>query len=244
MISQAQFVKKVVSDITFGDRIPNKIKNDRLSQIISDTIDLFRDKDSRSMMVHHLVIKNDNFNNDMFRKHRKVILPSCVKAVTDLVLSHRQYRHSGSTIDTDFSKMGAFATMFLDSGTSLLQAISSASYFDFANNLSLDSVSYDFNEFSHELYINGGTPKADLIAEVYSYISEEALYSMPSFFRYVSGRCMQEYCIITSFTKQKLLNDYDIDVTKIEKRGEKLIDGVEKEWDAQLGEGNFILEWS
>lgn len=243
MISQAQFVKKVVSDITFGDRIPNKINNNRLSQIISDTIDLFRDKDTRSTMQHHVIIKNSNFSTDLFRNHRKVKMPECVKAVTDLVLSNRQYRYMGSTIDTDFNKMGTFASMFTNTGTSLLQAIASTSYYDFANSLALATVSYDFSEFSHELSINGATPRADLIAEVHSYICEEAMYSMPSFFRYVCGRCMQEFSIITSFTKQRLLNDYDLDVAKIEKRGDKLISDVEKEWEAQLGENNFILEF-
>lgn len=243
MTTQAKFVKKVVSDITFGGRIPNKVNNDRLAQIITDTLELFRDKDSRSTIRHHIIIKNGNFHTELFRRNRKVLLPECVKAVTDLVLSDRQYRHLGSTIDPDFSKMGTFTGMFTETGTTLLQAIATASYYDFANSLSLDSVSYDFSEFSHELSIIGATPRADLIAEVYSYICDEAMYEMPSFFRYVSGRCLQEFSIITSFTKQKLLNDYEIDVSKIEKRGDKLIEGVEKEWDAQLGESDFILEF-
>lgn len=245
MVSQASFVKKVISEITIGGRLPNKINMDRLSQIITDAIDLFRDRDDRTTTRHHMIIMNGAFNTDLFRRHRKVLLPECVKAVTNLELSNRQYTNHIGGVDSDFNKLGSFAQQFAGSGqgTTLLQAIASTSYYDYANNLILDSVSYDFSEYSHELTITGGTPRADLIAEVYSYVCDEAMYAMPSFYRYVVGKCYEEYVIVTTFTKQMLLNSYQIDIAKIEKKGEKMMSAVEKEWDNQLNESDFILEF-
>ena len=243
MIDQAKFVKKVISEITFGGRLPNKINNTRLSTIISNALDDFRDRDDRSTSRHHLVLKHGVFNTELFNRHRNVLLPDCVKAVTNLRLSHRQFRYFGSSVDMDFNRYGSFSSLFTDQGSSLLQAIGTASYYDYADGLTLDSVSYDFNEYSHELTIIGQTPKMDLIAEVYSYVCDEALYSMTSFFKYVCGKCYEDYIAITSFTKQKLLNEYDLDISKIEKKGDKLIKIVEEEWEDQKGESDFIMQW-
>lgn len=240
MLSQANFVKKVISEATLGGRLPNKINGERLLQIITDAIDIFRDNDDRSTTRHHLIIKHENFNTSLFARHRKIKMPECVKAVTDLVLSNRQYINIVGGFDADFNKLGSISQQFTNGGT-ILQAIASTSYIEFTNSLVLNSVSYDFTEYGNELSIIGETPRADLIAEVYSYICDEAMYAMPSFYRYVVGKCYEEYVIITSFTKQMLLNDYQIDLIKIERKGEKMIEKVEKEWDAQKGESDFII---
>lgn len=244
MTGQAQFIKRVISEITFGGRIPNKVNNDRLSDIMDNAIQDFKDEDDRCTMRHYIIIKNDNFHTEKFLNTRKVSMPDCVKAVTSLKLSNRQYLSYGAyNLDSDLSRYSPISISMGGNNTSILQAVATASYIDYLDTLSLDTVSYDFNEYSHELIVIGQKPSNDLVAEVYSYVNEEAMYKMPSFFKYVCGKCYEDYSIVTSFTRQKLLNEYELDISRIEKKGEKLISKVEKEWEAQKGESDFIVEW-
>lgn len=245
MVSQANFIKKVMSEITFGGRIPSKIDKMRLADIIENTIEEFKDEDDRLTVRQYIIIENSAFHTPLFAKKRAVMFPECVKAVTDVKLSNKQYLNSGSVgiMDGDINSKTNLGVNISNGGYSLLQAIARASYIDYIDSLSLNSVSWDFNEFSHEFSVIGETPSADLVVEVYVYICDEAIYAMPDFYRYVVGKCYEDYSILTSFTRQKLLNEYDLDISRIEKKGQKYIEKVEKKWEQQKSEGDFIVEW-
>ena len=241
-MTQGKFIERVIQEITFGGKIPNKINGERLNNIISNSVRKFRDKDDRSTLQHHLILPVSLFETEYFRQTRKVKIADCVKAVTDLKISNRQYLAWNGNVDSDFNKLGTVSGQFLGgTGVSILQAVATASYYDFAQTLNLQTVSYDFDEYSHQLVILGSNPRYDLIAEVFSYICEEAMYEMSSFFDYVCGKCYEDYAIVTGFTKLKLLNDYEINVSEIKSKGKELIDDVKKEWDEQLGESDFIV---
>lgn len=245
MISQAKFIKKVMSEITFGGRIPNNINKQRLGSIIETSIEEFQDNDDRMTLRQFIIIDNKAFSMPLYKRKRGVLLPDCIKAVTGVKLSNKQYLNSGAIgiMDADLNMHTNLSVSVSSGGYSILQAVATASYIDYIDSLSLNGVSYDFSEFSHELIIIGETPSADLVVEVYAFLCDEAVYSMPDFFKYVCGKCYEDYSILTSFSRQKLINDYDLDISRIEKKGQKMIERVEKRWDEQKSEGDFFVEW-
>ena len=243
-MNQSEFIERIKKEVNFGGRINTGITDDRFVSIIDNNIDYFHENDDRVNMEHFLIVKNSYFNNELFRNKRIIKLPSCVKSVVGAWRSEKQHLNSfAGTIDADFRKLNGLYGNAVGTGQTLLQAITTASYYDFVGSLTLDTVSFDFSEFNNSLYIRGGNLTSDLILEVGAFISDESIYNMKDFFDYTVGKCLEEFISVVSFTEQKLLGDFSINLTEISKKSTKLIEKVEKKHEAQLGENDFIVEW-
>lgn len=239
-----EFLDKVKGEVSMGGRIATGIKDDRYAEIIENSADEFKENDDRVNMSHFLVIKKSYFNNDLFRNKRIIKLPSCVKSVIQAFRGEMQnITNSGGSMDADFRRLNNIYNNQVGNNSTLLQAIATADYYNFVGGLSLDTVSFDFSEYSNSLFLRGGDVVGDLILEVGVYLAEEDMYNMKDFFNYVVGKCIEEFVTITTFTEQKMLGEYGINVSELSKKATKLIEKVEKKWEDQLGESDFLVDW-
>jgi len=241
-MNQVDFIKRVKSEITMGGRIPDTVNTERLLTII-DNVELeFKENDDRMTMVHFLILKNELFKTPEFAAKRTIVLPDCVKAILGAWRSERQISYLSASLDRDFNEVGTvFNTM--TNGSSLLQSIAASDYNSFVNQLRLETISFDYNEYNNKFYVRGGDPRQDVILETATYVNKEVLYSMKDFMDYVVGYCLQEFALVTSFTEVNLIGEYRIDISKLEKRGEKMVSKVEKVWSDQKNESDFIVEF-
>lgn len=252
------FLDKLRSNVTMGGRIQTGINDDRLMELMENSINEFKQSDDRCNITSIMIIKHDYFaGTEAYIKNRIITLPKCVLAVTKCVRSERQNLGSYvSNIDGDFRQLnslyggmsgggvgGGGGGAKGGGGSDLLVAIGRASFRDFVGRLSLDTVAFDFSEFSHQMFIAGGDLFADLILEVGIYLSDQAIYGMKDYLDYVTGTVLMEFVSVTNLTTITLLGGEKMSTLSIEKSATKMLDRIEKKWEAQQGENDFIVEF-
>jgi hypothetical protein len=254
-MTQKQFIDKVKYRATMSGKLNVNFDLDAIVDIIETSVEEFHENDDRANSEMYLIIRKDYYENTKeFSCNRTMLLPKNVKAVLSTKRSEQQFRtmtngslffgNDGDVISGGGAGNGIASMTYGEkafSGATTFLAM--ASYSNFVSQLYLDTVAYDFSEYTHKLTILGGDLRSDLILNVAVLNDYEAMYEMKDFQDYVVGKVWEDFTIIATFVETKLMGGYKIDLSRLDKKGQKLIDRVEKKWVDQLGEADFITMW-
>lgn len=240
MITEAEFIENVVDEITEGGTIMLKPKDDRIKTIIKNTIRKFRQNDDRASEHEYIIIKKELFNTPLFREKRAIQFPGCVIAVKRLRQTGAAYTLGSQNADfmkTNFN----YAMAIAGNPGDMLTAVVNSYYRDFLRQFVLQDVSYNFQESTQRLIIEGRDVLTDLVAEAEVVIPDNAFYTIDDFFEYVVGTCKMSMSNVFGFSSKKLIANYDIDVTSIKEDGKRRIDDVKEVWKEQRENVSFLI---
>jgi len=240
-MTKDQFIVNVIDEITEGLTIPTSPNRKRIETIITNAIDEFKERDDESTEVEYIIIQSQMFSTPLFKKRRQIQMPECVKAITDFKIMGGP-RYSGREIDPDYRKTNFNYASAQGNPDRMLTGVVNDFYQDHLRAFELKSIAYKFSEYTHMLTVTGRDLREDVVAEAYVFIPDQSFYMMKRFFNYVCGKCMVSFGRITGFAEGKLIGGYNISINTIKQDGEKMVDKVEKDWEDQRKNVDFMIE--
>lgn len=193
----------VMNEITFSGAMPFKIPMKEVERVITNAKRYFYDYWRYGLEKTHIVIPHAVFCNELFEKQHGIFLPECIQYVT--CCEECKGSSIFGTIDRDlgdqkFVGSELFLTPFM--GEALVYRLAMFSFLDITRNLTITTLSYDYNNGSHFLRILGRAPKTDVHLAVSKRIEDEYLFNLEIFQRYVRAKAkirVQEMLSIVDF---------------------------------------------
>lgn len=240
MITRDEFIDRVIDELTEGMQIPASPRRERIETIIDTVAKTFYENDDRTNQPEYIIIKQAMFQTPLFKAKRQVKLPDCVIAVTNMQTLGSNY--SGNNINPDFLKTNFnYVNAITGNPSDMLMSVVNGFYISHLAQFVLKTISYDYNEFSHMITIEGRDPAYDLVAFASVKISENSLFEMQDFFDYVVGKCKVSFSRVFGFVNTKQIGNAELDVKEIKQEGKDLIEKVEKYWEELRGNADFYI---
>jgi hypothetical protein len=200
-MTQAELILDIQNELTFAKALPYSIPEQEIVRIITNAERFFYDNWRHAIEPRYLLMQNDVFKNDLFKKERAIMLPDCIQFV------HQVREAKGGsmfgTMDRDFSDqkfIGSeiFLTPFI--GESIMYRAVLFSFLDLTKAFTIDTIAYDYNKNTHKLTLLGRTPTAPTVLQVAKKIEPHYLYEDEMFQRYVRAKSKQRLGdLLTSF---------------------------------------------
>lgn len=241
-MTKQEFVEHCILMATDGYSLP-AVSNMKYAEKLVDTVARrFWDNDDRCSYPDLLILKPDLLSTCLYKQKRQILLPECVIAVTKL--SHAVPGWANDIIwDTDFGAQSfLYASMIWGNTDSMLSSVALASTQEFRNRFILDTIGYNYNEYTKALTVRGTTlPGRDLVAEITVTIPQEYLYSMVDFEDYVVGELKKNISRVIGFSNVKLLGGFSLEISDLRSEGESMIEKIEEKWKAQEEDAGFMI---
>lgn len=242
-ITKESFTERVLDTITYGRVIPTAPNQKAMDAIFENAANYFWNNDDEAHEMEWLIIKPKAMQTDLFKAKRRINLPSCVHAVTNLQSTGRINGSSAYSFGSQTMNGNTVLNGYLGASSGdMLYAVARNYYADFQRNFILKDIQFDYNSYTHQLTIMGRNTNVDLAAEIYVNIPMEGLFNMDRYFRYVCGKCKQAFATIYGITDAKMLGGIGLTLSDIRTDGKEEIDEVKKEIEAQKMEADFFDE--
>ena len=241
-MTQQEFVQHCILMATDGYSLPAVSNTQYVDRLVDTVAKRFWDNDDRCNYPDLLIIKPDVLSTCLFRSKRQVVLPECIIAVTKL--SHtRQGWDTDITWDTDYGTQSfLYAGMLWGNSDTMLTSVALAGVQEFRNRFILDTIGYNYNEYTKALTVRGSVlPGRDLVAEVSVTIPQEYLYAMVDFEDYVVGELKKNISRVIGFSNVKLLGGFSLEISDLRSEGDSMIEKVEEKWKAQEEDAGFMI---
>jgi hypothetical protein len=185
-MTELELITDINDEITFSGALPYSLPEKELKRIITNDCRYFWDNWKYAVESRYLLLPQELFKNDTFRKLRQIQLPDCVQFVVDF-----KEAKGGSifaTIDRDFAEQKfigseVFLTPFI--GESIMYRTVMFSFLDLTKSMLLDTIAYDYNKNTKLLGVLGRTPATAAVLRVFKKIEPEKLFEDELFQRYV-----------------------------------------------------------
>jgi hypothetical protein len=185
-MSEVELIQDINDEITFSGALPYGLPEKEIKRIIKNDTRFFWDNWKHAVESKYLLLPEELFNTDSFRKFRQIQLPDCVQFVADF-----KEAKGGSifaTLDRDFAEqkfIGSeiFLTPFM--GESIMYRTVMFSFLDLTKSMMIDSIAYDYNKNTKNLGVLGRTPRTAAVLRVFKRLDEDKLYEDEVFQRYV-----------------------------------------------------------
>lgn len=215
-MTKDELIQDINSEITFSGALPYSLPEKELSRQITIAERYFYDNWRHSVEKRYLLIPKDVFSNPAFKNNRQILLPECVQFVIQL-----KKPTGGSifaTLDRDFAEskfIGSeiYLTPFI--GESIMYRTVIFSFLDLTRGFILDTVAYDYNKNTKLLSIVGGTPKQNIVAQVYKKIDANKLYDDELFQRWIRAKCKVRLAHMLQTFKYQLPGDVSLSYESI-----------------------------
>ena len=215
-MTRTELIQDINEEITFSGALPYSLPSKELDRQITIAENYFYDNWRHSVEKRYLLIPKDVFSNGNFKKDRQILLPECVQFVIQL-----KKPTGGSifaTMDRDFAEgkfIGSeiFLTPFI--GESIMYRTVIFSFLDLTRGFILYTISYDYNKNTKILSIVGGTPKQNIVAQVYKKIDADKLYEDELFQRYIRAKCKVRLAHMLQTFKYQLPGDVSLSYESI-----------------------------
>ena len=187
------------------------------------------------------VIKNEYFNTAEFKETRRIKLPDCVMYVTECKVASNLIQFNLGESGLSISRMVA-ADIFLGAYSSddLTTSIANMSYYDLTKAFLKDWISYDFNENSKILHLEGESPLKDLALLTYVKVDEDALFEDYLFIDYVRGLSLESMGRMMGVFDLNLPGNVKINSDMLRSQGREMVEEVKKKLE-EMQPSNFIL---
>lgn len=243
-----EFIGIIRDYITINGMIPFTIPTDHLPLIIKQSARYFYKTYHEATESKWLVIKNEDIVKNGLNKSIK--LPKDVEAVTKLetigsnITSLRPYSYRPNILLT----LGANFTSYLNGSFGGAQMNNIRDVEDIAiasfeiqqiQHLTRKFVNYKYNSLTNNLNILGDTNGRDIVLQVYTRIPIQDLYEDDNFLNHVLGTALVNMEILLSVVGFKMPGGVTINPATYEKKGQKLLDKIEKFMDLQ--DTNIII---
>lgn len=185
-MTEIELIQDINDEITFSGALPYGLPEKEIKRIITNDSRYFWDNWKHAVESQYLLLPQELFTHDNFKKFRQIQLPDCVQFVVDF-----KEAKGGSlfgTIDRDFSEqkfIGAeiFLTPFI--GESIMYRTVMFSFLDLTKSMMIDTIAYDYNKNSHMLGVIGRIPKTAAVLRVFKKLEPNKLFEDELFQRYV-----------------------------------------------------------
>jgi hypothetical protein len=242
MVTRNAFINNVITDLTEGLVIPSAPNLKRINNVIDNARRYFYENDDNAVEFEYTVVRSSVFNEPLFKDKRKIIMPECVNAVTEVREFGGQYGFMN--INPDFRKTNYnYILALTGSADDMLTAVTNGFYQDHLRNFIIRSVAYEYNPYTKMLTITGRDVPQNLLLETYLHIPEEGLFNMDAFFKYVCGKCKVSISNIYNFADINLIGGNKIQVQNIKDEGNALLTEVQKYIDDQKGSVDFMQDF-
>ena len=185
-MTELELITDINDEITFSGALPYSLPEKELKRIITNDCRYFWDNWKHAVESRYLLLPQELFKNENFRKLRQIQLPDCVQFVVDF-----KEAKGGSifaTIDRDFAEQKfigseVFLTPFI--GESIMYRTVMFSFLDLTKSMLLDTIAYDYNKNTKLLGVLGRTPATAAVIRVFKKLEPEKLFEDELFQRYV-----------------------------------------------------------
>lgn len=186
-----ELIIDIQNELTFAKALPYSIPEQEIKRIITNAEKYFYDNWRHAVESRYLLIPQEVFSSDHFKKTRAIQLPDCVAFVHDV----REPNGGGSmfgTMDADFADnkfIGSevFLTPFI--GESIMYRTVIFSFLDLVKGFTIDTFAYDYNKNTRQLGILGRSPKGKgMVVQIAKKIEANDLYEDEVFQRYVRAK--------------------------------------------------------
>ena len=225
-------VTDIMNELTFSGAMPFKMPVKEVERIITNAKRYFYDYWRYALQKTHLIIPVEVFKNPNFEKQRGLFLPECIQYVTEC--EECKGTSIFGNIDRDFGDqkfVGSelFLTPFM--GETIVYRLAMFSFLDISRNLTITTVSYDYNNGTHFLQLLGRTPKAPLHLAVSKKIEDEYLYDLELFQRYCRAKAKVRLHELISITDFQLPGGFKWNYTQLSAIAEKELEDIKNTID-------------
>lgn len=228
-------------ELTFAKALPFSLPDEELRYILTIASRFFYDNWKYAVQDSYIMLPLDLFKSEQFRKHRKIIMPECVQFVTGL----KEIKNGSifGSIDADFSDnkyIGSeiFLTPFM--GESIVYRTAVFSFLDLTKNLVLDTISYDYNKNSHELFVKGHDPRMPVVCMAKKKLDIEHLYNDELFQRYARAKAKMRLADMLQTFDFQMPGNIKLNVQAITTSANKEMDDIIKQISSETLP-NFML---
>lgn len=242
-MERTELIQNTQQFITSGNGIPTKLNEKEINSVIDDALRWFYREYDDALESKYFVVPQSTFDTAEFKDTRKVKLPDCVAYVYECKEAYNVSRFQFGEKDVPISRMIA-ADIHLGSYASddLTNRVAFASYYDLAKAFLKDWTKYDYNPNTHELAIEGGTPRDNLALSTHVKVEETALFEDPLFIDYIRGASLESLGRMMGFYTMSLVGGVTVNANAIEARGKEMMAEV-KEKIKELQPHNYVAFW-
>lgn len=240
-MNREQFIENTIRYITVSNGLPIRVTSEEISERIDDSLAHFYRTYNKASQRKYFLIEKKWFREKDFLNTRTIKLPDCVLWVEECVFTSGPAKISlGVDNDLTLNKMIA-ADVFLGTYASddIVNRLVYTAYYDLSRAFIRDRVRYDYNEYTHDLVLYGGTPPFDVSLLTFSKVPENALFDDPYFRDYVRGACLEQIGNMTGLFSNNLLGGVTFDSSSLISRGKEMMAKVEERIKEEQV-GNYI----
>lgn len=254
------FIERIVRNLTISGRLPFTVPKTHIPVIIAEAAKVFYIKSSEASEINYYAIKQADVV--AVGPNRSVRLPEYIIGVTDIqevrgasISTTNIYRRAPSLLMLNALKFTEFVNGSMsingfskDGGNVFYQASSyaasdalltlyEASTFE---SIYQKGVRYNFNRNTSKLQLLGGVT-GDLMIECHEGIELRYLYNDPNFLKYCVGKSMIDLKTILHSFDFSLIGNVKVDYNEFADRGQKMIDEVEADFEADEPGDIFMI---
>lgn len=233
-----ELIDDVVMHLNLGGSLPDILPKTEIRRLITrDAQSWFYESYDKAVIKSYLYIPSSTLKQEEFTKYSYVTLPCEVQSVSWLYMTDNRSLFGLGVSAPDLSvNLGVTNQPYMSSATTQVGELGVYKviidgFADMLNQLTKDTLKFDYNHGSNQLHILTRVSKgqytaqeANLVLEVYEKINPEHLYELDLFKRYVRA--------LASVQTGRLLLRYDY----------QLPGGVKINSDALLSEGKEEME--
>lgn len=186
-----ELIVDIQNELTFAKALPYSIPEAEIRRIITNAEKYFYDNWRHAVETRYLLIPQEVFSAELFKKTRSIQLPDCVAFVHDVREPNGTASMFG-TMDADFADnkfIGSevFLTPFI--GESIMYRAVIFSFLDLVKGFTIDTFAYEYNKNTRQLVIKGRTPRGrGMVVQIAKKIEANDLYEDEVFQRYVRAK--------------------------------------------------------
>ena len=224
----------MLDTVTEGRTIPTAPNDEYLNTIMTNSANYLWDNDDDTHESEWLIIRNEMLDTKHFREKRKILMPECVHAVSDVQTAGRLDGATGFLFSQQHWNRDSVVNGYLGASSGdMLYSIARHYYADFQRHFNLKDIRFDYNYPSRTLFIEGRDTKTDIICLASLNISMTALCNHDRFFRYVCAKVMSSFTRVYGITDAKLLGGIGLSLTELKADAKEMLAEIKTELDAQ-----------
>lgn len=240
-MTEEEFIQDIRRELTFAQALPFSLPDTELQYIIKIASRYFYDNWKYAVQESYLLLPLDIFTTTQFKNNRIIVLPDCVQGVNGL----REIKGDSifGTIDRDFSEQKfigseVFLTPFM--GESIVYRTAVFSFLDLTKNLILETVAYDYNKNSKQLFVKGHTPKVPVVCIINKKIDLEYLYNDELFQRYCRAKSKMRLVDMLSTFDFQMPGNVKLNMSAVVGSAQKEMEDIQKQMSSETLP-NFML---
>ena len=238
-MTEAELISDINDEITFSGMLPYSLPDKELKRIIKIDADFFYDNWRHAVEPKYILLPQELFKSEEFKRTREIILPDCVQFCYDV-----KEAKGGSifaTIDRDFAEskfIGSeiYLTPFM--GESIMYRTIMFSFLDLTRGMILDTIAYDYNKNTKKLGILGHSPKVAAVASVHKKIELDKLFNDELYLRHVRAHAKVRLAHMLQTFNYQLPGDVTINYQNMVTTAEKEMEEVK-----QMLKGENTTDW-